>query len=466
LTDPELVGQTLGKRYLVRRVIGQGGMGAVYEVEHTFTKRIGALKLLHKSVAAVPEVVERFVREASAAGRIGNEHIVETIDAGELDSGEPYIFMELLDGKPLSELVQAGKGLPFEEALELVTQAAEGLGAAHEAGIVHRDIKPENLFVCDGATPFVKILDFGISKFARNDARDHRLTREGSAMGTPYYMSPEQVVGGRNVDARTDVYSLGVVLYECVTGQTPFDAESLPALSVRIHEGNYVPASHLRPSAPPGFDVLVARAMAVSPADRFASMQAFRDALLTFERAPVSLSARSATPSSVPAGRAAPSTSASMFGETSPSGLPNAGEPPEAKSPADVERALPELIPRRRRTPLLIATAVAAVVAWALARTLNHEHPEPEPPVPSTVTPVAAKPVISSLPEPRAAPLRGLPGVVVTPSASNPAGAVPSTQPAASAIPKKATATQKPAPVSSSRAKKDGLTEKNPFDEP
>lgn len=277
---PDLVGTTLGKKFLVRRLIGEGGMGAVYEVEHVFTKRVGALKLLHKSFASVPDVVERFVREASAAGRIENPHIVETIDAGELETGEPYMFMELLSGSPVSELIQRRRQLRFDEALEIVIQSAQALAAAHAVDIVHRDIKPENLFVCQGDQAFVKLLDFGISKFAPHHTGDHRLTSEGTQMGTPYYMSPEQVVGRRDVDARTDIYSLGVVLYECVAGRVPFDAETLPALSVLIHQGKYTPLSQLRPDTPESFDSVLAKAIAVDPKDRYQTMQSFGEALL------------------------------------------------------------------------------------------------------------------------------------------------------------------------------------------
>lgn len=449
LLDSELVGRTLGKRYLVRRVIGAGGMGAVFEAEHVFTKRTGALKLLHQSVAALPEVVERFVREASAAGRIGNPHIVETIDAGELDTGEPYIFMELLSGMPLSELIRVRHRLPFEEALEIAAQAAEGLAAAHEAGIVHRDIKPENLFVCAGETPFVKILDFGISKFTENDALKHRLTHQGSAMGTPYYMSPEQVVGERNIDARTDVYSLGVVLYECVSGQTPFDAESLPALSVRIHEGKYVPPSQLRPDAPAGFDALVARAMAVARDDRFATMAAFLDALATRKRAPISLSA--VTSGGVPARSGALLGSASMFGETSPSGPPDDGSPPSASPPAGEGTAPGPAARRAWRAPALIATG-AALVGWAVLHASDHGAPSSAP---------AAASKSTSLPEIRAVVSSPLP--LATPPASAPSNA-PAASVARPAAPRNKASKARPA--SSSQAQKDGLSEKNPFAEP
>jgi serine/threonine-protein kinase len=273
--DP--IGRKLGNKFLVRRVIGRGGMGIVYEVEHLVTKKIGALKLLYAQHAAQPRVVERFVREASAAGRIGNPHIVEAFDAGELPSGEPYMFMELLDGSPVRELLEERGRLSFDEAREIVLQAAEGLAAAHASGIVHRDIKPENLFLCRGDRAFVKLVDFGISKF--DVEGEHRLTTEGAPLGTPYYMSPEQVTGTLGVDARSDVYSLGVVLYECVTGKVPFDAPTLPALSIKILEGEYAPPSRLRGEAPQGLDELVARAIAVEPSRRYATMNEFHAAL-------------------------------------------------------------------------------------------------------------------------------------------------------------------------------------------
>jgi eukaryotic-like serine/threonine-protein kinase len=262
-------GTVLAGKFRVVKPLGQGGMGAVYVVEHVITRHERALKILHPEMAANREVVERFLREASAAGHIGSEHIVETFDAGTLETGAPYIVMELLKGETLSDRLLRGD-LGLDELSEIFRQACAGVQAAHDAGIVHRDLKPENLFVAErDGRPFVKILDFGISKFDPTRSGELSVTREGAALGTPYYMSPEQILGSRAVDHRTDVYALGVVLYECLTRKRPFEAETLPMLTVRIHEGHYVPVSALRPGLPSAVDAVIQRALARQPEERF-----------------------------------------------------------------------------------------------------------------------------------------------------------------------------------------------------
>jgi serine/threonine-protein kinase len=262
--------------------MGVGGMGAVYEIEHELTKHRRALKLLHAVMAQNTGVVERFLREASAAGRVGNQHIVETFDAGTLESGEPYLVMEMLRGQTLSERIARGP-MPIPEVVDLVGQACDGVQAAHDAGIVHRDLKPDNLFVVDvEGRPFVKILDFGISKFDPNKTGGLALTQEGAALGTPYYMSPEQIRGEIKLDARTDVYALGVILYECIAGQRPFEAEALTQLAVLIHVGKPPPLAQLRPDVPPGLADVVARAMATDPAQRIPTARALRAELERF----------------------------------------------------------------------------------------------------------------------------------------------------------------------------------------
>jgi serine/threonine-protein kinase len=234
-------------------------------------------------MAQMPSVVERFLREASAAGRVGNPHIVETFDAGVLDTGEPYLVMEILRGEPLSARIGRGQ-MPVLEVVDLVGQACGGVQAAHEAGIVHRDLKPDNLFVTEGADgrPFVKILDFGISKFDSAKTGGLQLTQEGAALGTPYYMPPEQIRGEGSLDARADVYALGVILYECLAGVRPFEAETLPHLAILIHTGEAVPIAQHRPDLPFGFAELVHGAMTADRTKRTQTAAELRAALAQF----------------------------------------------------------------------------------------------------------------------------------------------------------------------------------------
>ena len=277
------MGTVLADKLSVVKKLGEGGMGAVYQVQHLHTKHERALKVLHPAFAQRGDVVERFLREASAAGRIGSPHIVETVDAGWLASGVPFVLMELLRGQSLEELLAERGRIDAAEASALVCQACQGAQAAHDAGIIHRDLKPSNLFVVTRAgQPFVKLLDFGISKF---EAEEHLgLTTEGTPLGTPYYMSPEQLSGRADVNARAGVYALGVILYECVAGQRPFEAKSLSELSIRIHEGDYTPLETLVKDVPADFVQVVRKAMHHRPEERFASARELQAAL---EAAPV-----------------------------------------------------------------------------------------------------------------------------------------------------------------------------------
>jgi serine/threonine protein kinase len=267
----------------VRGVLGEGGMGTVFEAEHIALGRSVAIKVLHSTHATKKESIRRFQQEARAAGAIGHPNICGVSDLGTLDDGSPYIVMERLLGETLADRVASEGGLPFEDVIDILIQVLSGLVAAHEQQIVHRDIKPENIFLTQrvGCPPLVKLLDFGVSKMTGGRAgairpEDLALTRTGMVMGTPFYMAPEQARGERDLDARVDLYACGVILYEALTGKRPFIAANYNALLVQILTTTPRPASELRPALPPGFDAVIEKAMARRREDRYATASDFQ----------------------------------------------------------------------------------------------------------------------------------------------------------------------------------------------
>ncbi|HEY1692092.1 MAG TPA: serine/threonine-protein kinase [Polyangiaceae bacterium] len=283
----DLFGKTIGGKYVVRAVLGEGGMGTVFEAEHLTIGRSVAVKVLHPQQARKKDAVRRFHQEARAAGAIGHPNICEVYDLGTLDDGSPYLVMEKLMGETLADRIAVEGGLPFDEAIDILVQVLSGLVAAHEKGIVHRDIKPENVFLTKrvGCPPLCKLLDFGVSKMiapllgGREDDLD--LTRTGMVMGTPYYMSPEQARGDRNLDVRVDLYACGVILYEALTGRRPFSAPNYNALLLQILSAKPKPARDLRPALPGGFDAVLDKAMARNRDDRYRSAAEFQRDLQT-----------------------------------------------------------------------------------------------------------------------------------------------------------------------------------------
>ena len=274
-----LVGQTIGS-YRVTRELGEGGMGCVYLAEHTLIGRKAAVKVLNPDIASDPEVVSRFFTEARAVNDIRHPNIVEVTDFGRF--GVYYcIVMEYLEGETLAARLGRVRVVDEPGVVRVMKQCTSALGAAHEQGLVHRDIKPENIFL--RAHPdypdFVKLLDFGIAKLLTADESVGHKTKTGSVLGTPSYMSPEQCLGEAALDIRSDVYSLGVVIYQMLTGQLPFTADTLGRLIVCHVNEPPVPPSVINPGVSRAMNDLVLRALAKRPKDRFQSARDMRDAL-------------------------------------------------------------------------------------------------------------------------------------------------------------------------------------------
>ncbi len=271
-------GQILDDKYRIVRVLGIGGMGAVYEGENTRIHRRVAIKVLHASVASKEDIVKRFEREAQAAGRIGSQHIVEVLDLGKLPTGERFMVMEYLDGEPLTQRIKVRGKLHPNELAPILLQLLDGLGGAHHAGIIHRDLKPDNVYLVKRQQrDFVKLLDFGVSKFSQA-GEELSMTKTGAVMGTPYYMSPEQA-RGQAIDHRSDLYSVGVVAYQCLTGRVPFNAETFNELIFKIALETPEPVERVVPNCDPGFASIVRRSMERDPAHRFQTAGDFARAL-------------------------------------------------------------------------------------------------------------------------------------------------------------------------------------------
>jgi tRNA A-37 threonylcarbamoyl transferase component Bud32 len=275
------IGDRIDGKYEIKRLLGEGGMGAVYEGENTLIHRRVAIKVLHSGVARLEEAVKRFENEAQAAGRIGSDHIVEVLDLGRLESGDRYMVMEFLKGESLTARIAARGRLSASEIRDIGLQLLEGLSSAHEAGIIHRDLKPDNIFLlaqAKGRKDFVKILDFGISKF-NVIGNDFSMTRTGAVMGTPYYMAPEQARGAKNLDARLDVYAAGVILFEAATGKVPFEGDTFNELLIKIATEESPSVRTLAPDLDRGLAEIIDRARRRNPEQRFGSAREFRDAL-------------------------------------------------------------------------------------------------------------------------------------------------------------------------------------------
>ena len=462
-------GQVIAGKYRVESLIGEGGMGTVLSAHHQLLDVRVAVKLLSPQLMRHGAVVERFMREARAVARLQSEHVVRVMDVGTIEGGQPYIVMELLVGEDLNHRVEREGALAITYAADCLLQAAEAMAHAHAAGIVHRDLKPANLFAStlpDGRE-VIKVLDFGIAKLSdaatgRDLAKSGALTGE-HAIGSPSYMAPEQVRNSRSVDHRADIWALGTILYELLTGSAAFDGGGLGEIFANVLQGEPQALRQLRPDVPAALEAAVARCLARDPAERFASVAELARAVAPFgsgawaglvERIDETLARAGGAPGSSPSlqnsasyRRAAPTPMAAFEPQPQPAtnSLSRSGRQIMVASAETMAMPAETPSPRGRRVLLLAGAAVAAalVAAGVLATARGAARARLDTPAPSlsssagvvapppaTSTPlswamgVVAPPPATSTPATAASPARVMP-----PASSSGIAAVPAPTP-------------------------------------
>ncbi len=450
------VGTTIAGKYRISGVIGSGGMGAVFQAENAFTGRRVALKILRNELTSSPDLLRRFMQEAQSITRIGHPNIVEVLDLLQDEDGSVCMVQELLEGHDLRSRIKGGKRVPLREAVDLLVPIMGALVAAHAQHVIHRDIKPENIFLATSARRVVpKLIDFGVSKISDGSAQT--ATTAGTMLGTPLYMSPEQVRGDRGIDARTDVWSLATVLYEMLAGTAPQDASSMVAIFARIVRD---PAPRLEghcPEVPRELAAVLHRALEIDRDRRWPSMQVFLESLLAcppFGDDPLERSLLRRHRRSIPhlaeltsedfpdsmqvlAGGSGVEELPTVQAQTpapapvtrrSPPPVRATPDPPSARTPAPAPR-VPSARPVERRAPradeaalatsprlrlvhVVVMVALAVAAAAAVTRLTRREevadpHEAPQPVAPVEPRPQAA-PQPPATPEPpeRPAPMR------------------------------------------------------------
>jgi serine/threonine-protein kinase len=365
----EWVGRVIDGKYRLVRLLGEGGMGVVYEAQHEVLLRPVAVKFLWPAYAADAGAVRRFHREAQAAGRIGHDNICEVIDLGSEEGGVPYLVMPLLRGRTLADAIDAGGPLAIHRVVDILSQVLDALAAAHDRGIVHRDLKPDNIFLTSIADrqDLVKILDFGIAKIlggaAGGSRSDARLTGTGMVVGTASYMAPEQARGDKDVDHRIDVYAAGAVLYEMATGRRMYDGATYNEVLHKIFIGDFRPVSELRPDVPAEIEAVTMRAVARLRERRYPDARSFRNALWAAHaavraRTPIrSVAVRSLELPAPPPVRIMAASSAPVRAAPAAAASPS---PPPEESAAWVEPAAAPRASVASSDPVRAASAAAA----------------------------------------------------------------------------------------------------------
>jgi serine/threonine-protein kinase len=379
---PAAIGTIIAGRYELVRLLGAGAMGAVYQAKQLSMDRLVALKLMHRHVAAQPGLAPRFHREMKATSRIEHANTVRVFDYGADESGQLFLAMEFIDGRPLSRLVAAEAPLALGRIVHIGGQIARALGAAHAEGITHRDLKPDNVMLLDryGEHDLVKVVDFGIARFAEDPART-QMTAEGAVIGTPAYMSPEQALG-RSVDGRADFYSLGIMLYEMATGRRPFASETLAGMLVAHATETPAAPSTIMPVAPP-LEALILRLLAKDPEAR---PQTAAEVLQLLEASGGEAGARAAVGtapmSAARDSRAVAADQSNTSPDAVPAPLPTS---PDVPRPSSRSLALP-----------LVGVGLAALIAVAVVAVVRHRA-APVAPVPTPTAESTARARLDAL---------------------------------------------------------------------
>jgi len=447
-----LPGALLAGKYRIERLLGRGGMGAVYAAQHELLCRRVAVKLLLTDTNQNPDGLQRFLNEARAAARLDSEHVARVMEFGTLDDGVPFMVLEYLEGQDLAELLVARGPLPVSEAVDYILEACEGLAEAHANGIVHRDLKPSNLYLARGrdGTSRIKVLDFGISKVSDDSLTPRALTSTRGMLGTPLYMSPEQFSRPKEIDARSDIWQLGVNLYELLAGSPPFVRETLGEQISAIMHDPVPPLAERRPDVPAELEQAIRRCLERDVSLRFASVAEVAESIALFgRRGPMALGVR--TLDTMTLGRP-PSVGGGKLASSDPwFRQPTTGR----GSRGSLARATPQPGEAKKRSRLVAALAlgsvlaIAAVAAGVVVAIRDHSDPAvaaspltaaavstpaglPQPSTPKAVTPDAAFAAPgTSVPESLPSPVPPPPPIIAIPGPATPptAGALRAVRP-------------------------------------